>query len=594
MPPRKGKQMIATPPPIRIPSWRWSLTLALLLTFALSRPASAQDNVPVQADPPLFENVTGAAGFTAVHHAVYMITGQAWADVNQDGWLDLYLTDSGGPNSMYLNNGNGTFSLAPYTGSMALWLERSGGAVFADYDNDGWPDLYVLNWGPNVLFRNNQGESFSDVTVTAGVGDSGAGKSAAWGDYDKDGFLDLYVANWSCSPECGRPAAGDPDRLYHNNGDGTFSDVTQLLGGGIMGAGFAASFLDYDNDGDLDIYLVNDEFLNPIGNKLWRNDGPGCAGWCFTETAAAAGAEEHVMGMGLSPNDYDNDGDLDMFFSNAGQMVLLQNQGNGSFVDVAMSAGVALDPSAIGWGSIFFDYDRDGWRDLYLALTAHGEAGGGYNVLFRNNGDGTFSQVNNSGAADPGESMGVAYADYDNDGWLDFVVGNSNQGYHLYRNLGTVGAENNWLSLTLRGADRINRDAVGARVYLTGDDGHQQMEEVINGASLGAGSALTLYFGLGPAAIQQVEVVWPNGLRQQVRGLVENRRYELSYAGAPIWLDAPAADAAAPDATANTAFTPMVTDSTRVPFSPLNLGLALLLGLGLLLLARRWLRQRAR
>lgn len=141
---------------------------------------------PYRRIPPSLKNVTGAAGFTAVHHAVYMITGQAWADVNQDGWLDLYLTDSGGPNSMYLNNGNGTFSLAPYTGSMALWLERSGGAVFADYDNDGWPDLYVLNWGANVLFRNNQGESFSDVTAAAGVGDSGAGKSAAWGDYDKD------------------------------------------------------------------------------------------------------------------------------------------------------------------------------------------------------------------------------------------------------------------------------------------------------------------------------------------------------------------------------------------------------------------------
>ncbi|MCA9939393.1 MAG: CRTAC1 family protein [Anaerolineales bacterium] len=557
--------------------------IVLLLVLILSRTAAAQD---ASTDPhALFENVTEQAGFTAVHHDVYMITGQAWADVNQDGWLDLYLTDSDGPNSMYLNNGDGTFSLAPYTGSMALWLARSGGAVFADYDNDGWPDLYVLNWGDNVLFRNDQGQGFTDVTMTAGVGDENAGKSATWGDYDKDGYLDLYIANWSCSPECGRPQEGDRDRLYHNNGDGTFTDVTNLLGGGTRGAGFAVSFLDYDNDGDADIYLVNDEFLNPIGNKLWRNDGPGCDGWCFTEVATDVGADERVMGMGLAPNDYDNDGDLDLFFSNAGQMVLLQNQGDGAFADVAAAAGVALDSSAIGWGAIFFDYDHDGWRDLYLALTAHGDAGGAYNVLFRNNGDGTFSEVNNSGAADPGESMGVAYADYDNDGWVDFVVGNGNEGYHLYRNLGREGTGNNWLSLALRGADRINRDAVGARVTLTTSDGRRQMEEVTNGASLGAGSALTLYFGLGEASIERVEVEWPNGLRQQVRGLVENRRYELAYAGIPRWLDAPP-DPATPSAG--------ITAPFRLPFSPLNLAVALILGLIILIPALRWLRKRAR
>ncbi|HFQ92638.1 MAG TPA: CRTAC1 family protein, partial [Anaerolineae bacterium] len=404
------------------------------------------------------------------------------------------------------------------------------GATFADYDNDGRPDLYVLNWGANTLFHNEGENGFRDVTREAGVGDSSNGKTAAWGDYDGDGYLDLYVANWACVPKCGRAYEGDKDRLYHNNGDGTFSDVTNLLPGGkTRGAGFVASFVDYDNDGDPDIYLVNDEFVNPVGNALWRNDGPGCAGWCFTDVSEAANADTRVMGMGLATADYDRDGDLDLYFSNAGPMTLLQNQGDGTFRDVAEAAGVQF-PQGVGWGSVFFDYNNDGWLDLYLALMQGATGGRPPNPLFRNNGDGTFTNLAfDSGAGNIGRSIGVAYADYDRDGWVDLVVGNYDEGYYLYRNTLGETSSNNWLTLKLVGAGPVNRDAVGARVWLTDSYGRTQLQEVKNGSSLGSGNTLALHFGLGRAKAALVEIRWPDGAMQRIENVPANQEHEIVY-----------------------------------------------------------------
>jgi len=231
-------------------------------------------SAPVQAEEPmLFVDVSRSAGITHNRQGIKKATGQAWSDYDNDGWVDLYVTDTEGPNTLYHNNQDGTLPVSSLSGSVALSQAESRGATFVDYDNDGWADLYVVNRGPNVLFHNVDGTRFEDVTTAAGVGNPDDGKTASWGDYDQDGYLDLYVANWSCYPDCGRPTYGDIDRLYHNNGDGTFTDVSMLLGAQIEGAGFVASFTDFDNDGDLDIYLVNDEFINPIGNMLWRNDG---------------------------------------------------------------------------------------------------------------------------------------------------------------------------------------------------------------------------------------------------------------------------------------------------------------------------------
>ncbi|MEZ4519753.1 MAG: FG-GAP-like repeat-containing protein [Chloroflexota bacterium] len=520
----------------RIPAKLIPILFAGLILIALlivGRPALAQG----QPSAPPFEEVTAEVGIDAPRQGNERITGQAWADYDGDGWPDLYLTDFGAPNKLYRNNGNGTFSLSPLADQVSLPEAQSGGAVWADYDNDGWPDLYITNWGANVLYHNDEGQGFSDVTETAGVGDTTNGKSASWGDYDNDGNLDLYVANWSCTPRCGRPIEGDKDAFYHNNGDGTFTNVTNLLSRQVMGAGFIASFIDFDNDNDLDIYLINDEFVHAVGNALWRNDGPGCDGWCFTDISAEAGADQKVMGMGLAVGDYDNDLDFDLYFSNVGPMTLLQYQGDGSYLNEAEAAGVEL-PEAIGWGSVFLDYNNDGWTDLYLAQMTETDGGIGFNPLFHNNGDGTFTNLaESSGAADPGKTIGLATADYDRDGDIDLVIGNFDEDYKLYRNTtNDTGQAGNWVAFKLSGAGPVNRDAIGAKVYLTDSDGRTQFQQVNNGTGLGGNSLLDLHFGLGDASATGMRVVWPDGSEQTFENLHTNAHYALTYQGQPIVL----------------------------------------------------------
>ncbi len=537
------------------------LVLALvILSVVISGHSSAVRAAPNQQDAgvPPFVDVSEEAGVTAIHQGIwdakggvgYLGVGQAWGDYDNDGWVDLFVTGNRAHNVLYLNNQDGTFSVSPLTGEVSMPDAVTGGAVWADYDNDGWPDLYVLAEGANALFHNDAGTGFTDVTAVAGLGDTGEGQSAAWGDYDGDGYLDAYVVNWTCLPEC------DPvdfrlhqDRLYHNNGDGSFTDVSgSLVYEKLLGAGFAASFVDYDNDQDLDLYVVNDEVVNPIGNILWRNDGEGCGGWCWTDISAEAGANVVLSGMGLAVGDYDNDGDLDFYFSNmTNPMQLLQNQGDGTFVDVAKEAGVSVGPTAIvGWGTAFFDYDNDGWLDLYLAATKfiqreiHLEPEGMHfsypNALFRNNGDGTFTDVIAAGWADvPRPTKGIAFADYDNDGWIDFVVGNWNEGYRLYRNQGSDGSDNHWLTVSLNGEGSVNRDAVGARVYVTTEDGRTQMQEVKCGSSLGAGNDVRLHFGLGNGAIKEVRVVWPDGVARTFTNVALDQIWQLNYTDTEGW-----------------------------------------------------------
>ena len=536
------------------------------LTFACGFPTSgdainaeeAFRNWSVPSALFTFVDVTEAAGINATHRGSweefvdgeeftdgYLAVGQAWGDYDNDGWLDLYVTGNLDDNVLYHNNQDGSFRVAEISPSVSLPEATSGGAVWADYDNDGWRDLYVLNHGANALFHNDGGIGFTDVTEIAGVGDTGKGTTAAWGDYDNDGYLDLYVTNWSCFPGC------DPlnfnlhrDRLYRNSGDGTFNDRTDaLVYEKTLGSGFAASFMDFDNDGDLDIYVVNDQKRNPIGNVLWRNDGAGCKGWCWTDVSAETGTDHTLYGMGLAVGDYDNDSDLDFFFSNMGNsMALLQNQGDSTFVDQAEAAGVDLrsGTNIAGWGTCFLDYDNDGWLDLYLATTKFVQLDPLYvnkgltfiypNVLFQNNGNGSFTDVGSTSWREVARpSMGVACADYDNDGWLDFVVGNWNRGYRLYHNEGLTGAGNHWLTVRLVGAGPVNRDAVGARVYVATNDGRTQMQEVKSGSSLGAGNDTALHFGLGAATAEELTVVWPNGLTRSLSNVPADQIWRVGY-----------------------------------------------------------------
>ncbi|MDE2852919.1 MAG: CRTAC1 family protein [Chloroflexota bacterium] len=506
-----------------------------------------------------FADVSESAGISATHSGDwqlfdkdfitgYLGIGQAWGDYDRDGWLDLYVTGNRDPSVLYRNNGDGTFSRSDLSPQVALADAETGGAVWADYDNDGWLDLYVLNHGANTLFHNDGGRGFTDVTERAGAGDAGKGTTAAWGDYDGDSFLDLYVVNWSCFPECGDPNITREhdearDTLYHNRGDGSFEDVTHLLDYDLLlGAGFSASFTDYDNDGDPDIYVVNDQFKNMLGNILWRNDGPGCGGWCWREVSIEAGARTFIHGMGLAVGDYDNDLDLDFYFSDmVNGMVLLQNQGDGSFDDVAEEAGVVVGPSsAVGWGTIFFDYNNDAWLDLILTATEFiqfdiesGPEGMMFeyrDFLFKNRGDGSFADVTpEDWLVDLKPSMGLAYADYDRDGFLDFVMGNWNEGYVLYRNTGADGGANNWINIRLIGDGDINRDAIGARVYIRTDDGRTLLQEVKSGSSLGAGNDTALHFGLGDAGIRELLIRWPNGVEETLRDVAVNQFLEVAY-----------------------------------------------------------------
>ena len=517
-------------------------------------PAAAQ--APTAAE--IFVDVTDAAGIDTPHRSSwdeftshdlssgYLGTGQAWGDYDNDGWVDLFLAGGQSPSTLYRNNGDGTFSIREQAADVALVDAWTGGAVWADYDNDGWRDLYVLTHGPNVLFRNEAGARFRDVTATAGVGDTGKGSTAAWGDYDADGFLDLFVANWRCLPECPREyaAALASDRLYRNRGDGTFEDVSNLLGDKLRGAAFSASFVDFDNDGDPDIYVVNDKAAHPIGNVLWRNDGPGCGGWCWSDASQETRTATVGYGMGLAVGDYDNDLDLDFYFSDMGDpMSLLQNV-DGRFRDATEAAGVGAEllGGVVGWGTAFFDFDNDGWLDLFLATSGYAgrfQSSTGLlgflfpyaNVLYRNRGYGNFMDVTPpSWRRHRKPSMGVAYADYDRDGFVDFVVGNFDTGYTLHRNAGLAGAGNHWLTVRLEGRPPVNRDALGARVFVTPGGGRPRMQEVKSGSSLGAGNDTSLHFGLGESSTASVRVVWPDGTHEAFEEVAVDRVWHVVYA----------------------------------------------------------------
>lgn len=454
-----------------------------------------------------YDEVARAVGVDVLHQSIDPFTtqGVAWGDFDVDGALDMVLTSHGSPNRSFRGIPGGLFEVAPWDDAAALALDVSTGAVVVDFDNDAWPDLFVMADGPNTLLRNAGGGALVDVTQVAGLGDAGFGQTATWGDYDGDGLLDVYLANYETEL---------PDRLMHNDGGGVFSDANEALPLDTrQRLGFTASFFDYDLDGDADLYVVNDKFG---GNVLWRNDGPGCDGVCWVDVSVPSGAGVEMEGMGLAVGDYDNDGDQDLFITNIGPMVLLQNQvaqGSAAFVDVSVEAGALVDDNdwgQYGWGAQFVDYDNDGWLDLYVALGRVGPGPEMPNVMLRNRGDGTFKRVPfSAGAEDRNRSQGLAIADYDEDGWVDLLVGNANAPFALFHN---QGGDAHWLEVELHGdGETISRDAVGARVTVVDDSGHEQVREIIAGSSLGAGSALRQHFGFGAAVPVQMTIRWPDG-----------------------------------------------------------------------------------
>src|SRR5439155_14835200 len=294
-------------------------------------------------------------------------TGAAWGDANGDGRLDLYVPDERGPAQLWIQDSPGHFRDEAASRGVDNRGRVGMGAEFVDYDSDGDSDLYVVNDGINRLYQNDGTGHFTDVAAQAGVADPGAGPSAAWGDYDNDGSLDLYVVNYA---DCTSHA--QPDKLFHNEGDGTFTDQTSLLGppDATTGEGFQAAGFDFDGDGDQDLYLANDKLPKGMpGNRMWRNDGAGGGGeWTFTDISELSGTNWIMAAIGIGIADFDHDLDLDFAVSNIEGNVLARNNRDGTFTDVARSARVDrpfqfAGRHSITWGLSFYDVNLDGWED---------------------------------------------------------------------------------------------------------------------------------------------------------------------------------------------------------------------------------------
>ena len=507
----------------------------------------------------LFSDQTAAENVDFQHHAdpddeLIMGAGGAWGDYNDDGRLDLYVCDRDGSNRLFRNDGNGFTNVANSLG-VSLPNADSPGALWGDYDNDGDADLYVMNRGDNVMYRNDGAGVFTDVTAELGVECFGRTAAAVYGDYDNDGWLDLYVGNHSFDFD--GPEPGDLDRadcLFHSvdtEGGRTFADVAPLIFPvGVLDNTLAhsAGFLDYDNDGDLDLFVVNEGIVpgDPtlLGDKMWRNDGPGGpGGWLFTDVTGATHTALNAHPMGLAIGDYNGDDRLDFAITDVGPNRLYHNEGT-DFTERGEEAGVrrAQIPGGggtqVGWGLVFLDFDLDGYQDLYVATGTLQGQNPQPNPLFQNNGDppeNTFTEVTDtSGANDALKSRTVIKGDYDGDGDEDLYVVNYRGPAHLYRNDQTGGDH---LALELEGTVS-NRDAIGARVHLTSAGLPDMHRMVQSGSTTSGGNDLTLYFGVtGHATVDSIVIDWPSGQATTLTNVATNQRLTITEDTTTIFTD---------------------------------------------------------
>lgn len=510
---------------------------------------------------PQFADVTATAGIHFRHTSgafgkkylpETLGAGVAFVDADGDGWQDLLFVNgrnwpgqSGAPAypALYHNNGNGTFTDITRTAGLAVEMYGMGVSV-GDYDNDGDSDIYITALGPNHLFRNNGGK-FEDVTAKAGVGDPGFSTSAVWFDYDRDGKLDLFVGNyvaWSaekdlfctlngktksyCTPESYK---GQSPTLYHNNGDGTFENVTKKAGVYDPAAKtLGLALIDYDNDGLIDVFAAND--TQP--NRLYRNKGDGT----FTDVAVPAGiafneAGVARAGMGTDAADYDGSGRQSLIIGNFSNemMALYSNEGNGLFIDEAPTSTIGkASLLRLTFSCFFFDFDLDGLPDIFAA---NGHVADDINTvqptityaqpphLFRNLGNKKFEDVSTrvgAAFAKAAVARGAAYGDYDNDGDLDLVIAANNGPARLFRN---DGSSNHKLRVTLIGSTS-NHDAIGAKIRVTRVSGVPVFEMVKTGSSYLSQSERPLTIGLGAATnVGGIEVTWPTGKVERIPGV---------------------------------------------------------------------------
>ena len=536
--------------------------IAATLGFIPVVPAHAAPVASIQ-----FANVTTSAGIKFVHfkgnsgisiNREEFGPGLCVADFDGDGWQDIYFVNGrdlynrgiAARNALYRNNGNGTFTdVTDKTGVPGTGYGL--GCVWGDYDNDSFPDLFVTQYGRNVLYHNNGNGTFTDVTDKAGVAgtESGAFHSGAtFFDYDRDGRLDLYVGSYvalgdkrycnlggvlsSCAPSVYR---GSPDALYHNNGNGTFTNVTAAAkiyqpDGKNLSVGAA----DYDNDGWPDLFVANDG----LDAYLYHNERNGTFKEIGVVSGMALTAQGRVMAaMCISLGDYDNDGWLDLYISDFQRSSdhLWHNEASGFFAEVSDQAGITRPThDVLSFGGGFFDYDNDGRLDIFIAnghVYPEVEQASPEihykqtNMLFHNEGNGKFvetTKLAGGGFQTPYVGRGVAFADFDNDGFVDVVVANNGDPPLLLRNRGGNG--NHFLNFKLVGT-KSNRDAMGARIRVLAG-GLSQIREIAGGGSYLSQSDLRGNFGMGKVSrADSVEVTWPSGQRQLFRNIEADKFY---------------------------------------------------------------------
>ena len=486
----------------------------------------------------IYKDINNSSGFNAVHSTGGILginqfgTGQAFIDVNNDGFQDIVVSNQVGANKLFVNQGNETFLELVKFQSIALTDSFCKGVSVADYNNDGWDDIYFSCMGADHLFKNINGNELVDVTTAVGIDNPYNTQASAWADFNNDGWLDVYLINYDVgTDESVGGVSGDPvaDAFYLSNGDGTFTNIiTDFDTSQTNKPNLAVTFFDYDNDGDQDLYVVSDKLM---ANVLWRNDGVATANcgsnWCFTDVSSLTNSNSLVFGMGIAIGDIDNDGDYDLYFSSIGEQKLLLNQisqGNEVFVDV--SDGSALNLASIGWGTMFLDYNNDSWLDAYIAT--HNDEQELSDTLFKNNQDGTFENLNlTCGVTNALSSEGVANGDINNDGKLDIVLANRNVNYQLFKNESIN--TNDWIRIKLVGGNNINRNAIGSKVIVNTSNGLSQMRTVTSGSSRGAGNELILHFGLATATITSMQVFWSDGSVQNISPPANNQSITINY-----------------------------------------------------------------
>jgi len=526
---------------------------AFIAPVVTAQTAAGVSDKAIRATPfPKFEDVTRKSGINFQHSfgekALSSIqegtgSGCAWIDYNNDGFMDLYvvngrhvdgLTDHSTPdgidatNHLYRNNGDGTFT--DVTTQAGVPGNGFGvGITAGDFDNDGNEDLYVTNYDSAILYHNNGNGTFTDITAKAGVTNPTFGTGAAFLDYDHDGRLDLFVGNYLKYDPASRQFysaqqypgpleyAPETNRLFHNNGDGTFSDVSAASGISAQpGRAMGVTVGDYDGDGWPDIYVANDT----MASFLYHNNRDGT----FTDVAAEMGAAygqngEASTAMGPVFGDYENKGHQDLFVSDAHFHRLLRNNGKSSdpFEDVTNESGVgSVSAQFVGWGAGLFDFDNDGWKDLFIVNGGLAWLIPQQSSLLRNNGNGTFTDVSMQAGSffqSPIVSRGACFADYDNDGYVDaFVVALGGKGILLH-NTPPAGKRNHWLTIKLVGT-RSNRDGFGASLEATAGDLHQWVQSTSASGYLSQNDPRP-HFGLGQhALVDTLTIHWSSGTVQ--------------------------------------------------------------------------------